>query len=358
MSPTACRARRPGCRAARPRRGCARSAGPSRGDARGRSPAAGPRRRRRRRPRARRRRRAARTDTVRCGRPANACSTAFCTSSVSTSDSGVATSAASTPKLPSRTTATALCGAATSAHIASTRSATASKATRSSSVSDSVSCTSAMLDTRRTDSSSALRDAGSVMRRACSRSSAATVCRLFFTRWWISRIVASLPMSCRSRRRSSVTSRTSTRAPRRCPAGTSGIARSSTVAPCASTSLSRGSAKRSAAASAADARGSSSAADEVSRATVRPEVLAEQVPGHAEPAVGRQRVGARVDDVAGAVEPQQAVADARRVLRVDLARDRVGERALRDHLQQLARAGQVRELERARASARSRRCRG
>ena len=40
-------------------------------------------------------------------------------------------------------------------------------------------------------------------RRACSRSSAATVCRLFFTRWWISRIVASLVSSSRSRRRSS-----------------------------------------------------------------------------------------------------------------------------------------------------------
>ena len=51
------------------------------------------------------------------------------------------------------------------------------------------------------------------IRRACSRSSAATVCRLFFTRWWISRIVASLVSSSRSRRRSSVTSRTSTSAP-------------------------------------------------------------------------------------------------------------------------------------------------
>ena len=50
---------------------------------------------------------------------------------------------------------------------------------------------------------SAARASPSGSRRACSRSSAATVCRLFFTRWWISRIVASLVSSSRSRRRSS-----------------------------------------------------------------------------------------------------------------------------------------------------------
>ena len=63
------------------------------------------------------------------------------------------------------------------------------------------------------------------IRRACSRSSAATVCRLFFTRWWISRMVASLVTSSRSRRRSSVTSRSSTSPPTCSPAGRSGIAR-------------------------------------------------------------------------------------------------------------------------------------
>ena len=62
------------------------------------------------------------------------------------------------------------------------------------------------------------RPPGSCSRRACSRSSAATVCRLFFTRWWISRIVASLVISSRSRRRSSVTSRISTSAPIRAAA--------------------------------------------------------------------------------------------------------------------------------------------
>ncbi len=49
------------------------------------------------------------------------------------------------------------------------------------------------------------------------RSSDATVCRLFFTRWWISRIVASLVMQLRSWCRTSVTSRQSTIAPVRSP---------------------------------------------------------------------------------------------------------------------------------------------
>src|SRR5262249_15509224 len=78
------------------------------------------------------------------------------------------------------------------------------------------------------------------VRRACSRSSAATVCRLFFTRWWISRIVASLVISSRSRCRSSVTSRTSTRAPVRMPFTTSGRDLSWTTEPLPSISVSRG----------------------------------------------------------------------------------------------------------------------
>ena len=81
---------------------------------------------------------------------------------------------------------------------------------------------------------------GSVLdRRACRRSSAATVCRLFFTRWWISRMVASLLSSARSRRRTSVTSLTSTSAPEGRPRGRSGRARNSTVAARASTSIRR-----------------------------------------------------------------------------------------------------------------------
>jgi hypothetical protein len=65
------------------------------------------------------------------------------------------------------------------------------------------------------------------------------------------------------------------------------------------------------------------------------QVHAEQVGRHPEPAEGGQAVGAGVDDVTGAVEADQAVADAGGVLGVG---QRAGERerALGDHLQQLA----------------------
>ena len=78
---------------------------------------------------------------------------------------------------------------------------------------DSVSCTIAIERIRRSDSSSAACASGDCSRRPWSRSSDAIVCRLFFTRWWISRIVASFESSMRSRRRRSVTSRSSTSAP-------------------------------------------------------------------------------------------------------------------------------------------------
>ena len=82
-----------------------------------------------------------------------------------------------------------------------------------------------MEPTRRTASSSADLASAESIRRAWRRSSAATVWRLFFTRWWISRMVASLVTSSRSRRRRSLTSRTSTSAPIRVPCGRSGIDR-------------------------------------------------------------------------------------------------------------------------------------
>jgi hypothetical protein len=67
---------------------------------------------------------------------------------------------------------------------------------------------------RRTDSSDTAAFASSEFsRRACRRSSDEIVCRLFFTRWWISRIVASFDSSSLSRLRTSVTSRTSSRPP-------------------------------------------------------------------------------------------------------------------------------------------------
>ena len=119
---------------------------------------------------------------------------------------------------------------------ATSRSATSSTSTFSPGVCASVSCTTAIAPTRRTASSSASRASGLSMRRACSRSSAATVCRLFFTRWWISRIVASLLSSARSRRRISVASRTSTSEPTWRPPRCSGTPRSVTTAPEFSTS--------------------------------------------------------------------------------------------------------------------------
>ena len=70
---------------------------------------------------------------------------------------------------------------------------------------------------------------GMSRRRPCSRSSDEMVWRLFFTRWWISRIVASMETSRRSRRRSSETSRRSTSAPVTCPPSSRGRQRSSTL---------------------------------------------------------------------------------------------------------------------------------
>ncbi len=138
---------------------------------------------------------------------------AFCTSSVITMTRAVARSASSTPRSPTRLIRIGVSTVATSFMIGRIRSTTSSRLTSSSTDIDSASCTSAIDDTRRTDSISASRPSALLVRRACSRSSAATVCRLFFTRWWISRIVASLDSSARSRRLTSVTSRISTAAP-------------------------------------------------------------------------------------------------------------------------------------------------
>ena len=77
-------------------------------------------------------------------------------------------------------------------------SATLSNSTISSKAWASVSCTMAIEETRDIASLSATRASGEEMRRDCIRSSAATVCRLFLTRWWISRMVASLVTSRRS----------------------------------------------------------------------------------------------------------------------------------------------------------------
>ena len=157
------------------------------------------------------------------GRSAKPCSTAFCSSSVSTIASGVATSDGQLPNEPSRAVRTGARRRDLADHrpepVGDRRRSRRSRRTPWLSVS----CTIAIEPTRRTASSSAAGASGLSIRRAWSRSSAATVCRLFFTRWWISRIVASLVISSRSRLRRSVTSRSSTSAPMRSPCGRSGM---------------------------------------------------------------------------------------------------------------------------------------
>ena len=86
--------------------------------------------------------------------------------------------------------------------------ATSSPASR-----DRVSWTRAIDWIRRTDSATASLASSEPVRRAWSCRSDEIVCRLFFTRWWISRMVASLESRSRSRWRTSVTSRNSTTAP-------------------------------------------------------------------------------------------------------------------------------------------------
>ena len=70
---------------------------------------------------------------------------------------------------------------------------------------------------------------GEISRRACRRSSDEIVCKLFFTRWWISRIVASFESNSRSRLRSSVTSRIKSTPPVTTPFSTIGMHRDNNV---------------------------------------------------------------------------------------------------------------------------------
>ena len=233
---------------------------------------------------------------------------AFCTSSVITMISAVARSASSTPRSPTRLIRIGVSTVATSFMIGRIRSTTSSRLTSSSTDIDSASCTSAIDDTRRTDSINASRPSALLVRRACSRSSAATVCRLFFTRWWISRMVASLDSSARSRRLTSVTSRISTAAPTALPCTTKAACaaarpRPRRRPPCACSTrrpASRGHVGQ----------------------LLRLERVADQRPGdgdqvvalefgrQAHPVIGRDRVGAGEGDLAGLVEADEPVADA------------------------------------------------
>ncbi|CFR71201.1 Uncharacterised protein [Mycobacterium tuberculosis] len=96
--------------------------------------------------------------------------------------SAVARSESSTPRSPTRFIRIGLSTDATSFMIGRIRSMTSSRFTCSSTDIDNASWTKAIDDTRRTDSISASRPSALDVRRACSRNSAATVCRLFLTR--------------------------------------------------------------------------------------------------------------------------------------------------------------------------------
>ena len=88
-----------------------------------------------------------------------------------------------------------------------------SKGTWSPGSRDRISWTRAIERTRRSASRRASRPAPAPTRRACRLSSEEMVCRLFLTRWWTSRMAASLESSSRSSRRTSVTSRSRITAP-------------------------------------------------------------------------------------------------------------------------------------------------
>ena len=204
------------------------------------------------------------------------------------------------------------------------RSVTSSKSTVSSKAWLSVSWTTAIAPTRRTASSSATRPSGTSIRRACSRSRAATVWRLFFTRWWISRMVASLVTSSRSRRRRSVTSRSSTSPPVCSPVGLSGIERRISVAWCVAE---LGVARHPAAEHGADRLLVGAHPGRHQLAGLPGQRGAAEVAGQPELAVDRLRVGAGVGHVPLGVHADEPVADARGVGVVGaLPREREGSR--------------------------------
>ena len=231
-------------------------------------------------------------------------SMAFWSSSLSTTDSGVATVAGRNPASPSTVKRTGRSSDDIPSSTMRTSGRTIStKATSSPASRDSVSCTSAMERMRRTDSSMATLASGDSNRRPCSRSSDEIVCRLFFTRWWISRIVASLDSSRRSRRRSSEMSRVSTTAPDTAPWSISGMQRMSTDD--VGLALELLGDRR------ADREG------RVDERVVEAELAEAQALGvgvHADAVQRRHAVRRRVLHPAGGIEEDHAVADAGRLL--------------------------------------------
>src|SRR6266511_3309518 len=111
------------------------------------------------------------------------CSSAFCNSSEKTRARAVAREPASWTG--SSDASTALPDPRPWTSIARRRSRSSASSTSSSRRSISTSCTAAIARMRFTESSSARRGSKSAA-RDCRRRSEATVCRLFFTRWWIS----------------------------------------------------------------------------------------------------------------------------------------------------------------------------
>ncbi len=172
----------------------------------------------------------------------------------------------------------------------------------------------------------------STMRLACTaQQGVRRVWRLFFTRWWISRMVASLVINSRSRRRSSVTSRQEHQRTDAGALGSSGMARELDDAV---GRLDLELARRPAAGDLGRApRPPGRGTGRVRRWSCRGGA-ADQVGGEAEPVVGGQRVGGGVLDDAVGVQADQAVADPRRGVHVDLlVREREG--TGRDHLREV-----------------------
>ena len=158
-------------------------------------------------------------------------------------------------------------------------------------------------------------------------------------------MVASLVSSCASRRRSSVTSRTST-------SGAGHLATGQQRDRAQQAPPHRWPASSSSTGSPVGRRprcGASRCADRsLPQHRVHGlEVFAGHVAGVADPPVRRQRVGAGVDDLAHGVHPHHAVTDARRVDHL-VAATVEREPALGDHLGQVRRAAQVGEFQRAR----------
>ena len=159
-------------------------------------------------------------------------------------------------------------------------------------------------------------------RRPWSRSSAAIVWRLFFTRWWISRIVASFDISIRSRRRRSVTSRMSTTTPVVRFCSTCGIARMRIDVSARSISSSTGSAGPHGPPDRALGEARSPRGCRPGGVRVDAEVVQQA-----------HRVRAREHDPGVAVEDDHAVTHAWRRLRLDLVLAE-RERALGDHVRE------------------------